>query len=77
MITALLGTGMGGDSIFGKPFKNEIHSRLKFQRRGLVAMVRMYLQCIAEIKLGRRSMSRDVHYPLDFQCAEHSASSSF
>lgn len=33
------GTGMGGDSVYGKPFKNEIHSRLKFQRRGLVAMV--------------------------------------
>lgn len=34
------GTGMGGDSIYGKPFKNEYHQRLKFQRRGLVAMVR-------------------------------------
>eukprot|EP00729_Bicosta_minor_P005200 gene5200-26194_t len=33
------GTGMGGDSIYGKPFKNEYHQRLKFQRRGLVAMV--------------------------------------
>jgi len=32
------GTGMGGDSIYGKPFKDEIHSRLRFVRRGLVAM---------------------------------------
>uniref|UniRef100_A0A8D9BC05 Peptidyl-prolyl cis-trans isomerase n=1 Tax=Cacopsylla melanoneura TaxID=428564 RepID=A0A8D9BC05_9HEMI len=32
------GTGTGGDSIYGKPFKDEIHSRLRFVRRGLVAM---------------------------------------
>ncbi|CBY42453.1 unnamed protein product, partial [Oikopleura dioica] len=32
------GTGMGGESIYGKPFKDEIHSRLRFVRRGLVAM---------------------------------------
>ncbi|EDQ91497.1 uncharacterized protein MONBRDRAFT_34983 [Monosiga brevicollis MX1] len=30
------GTGEGGESIFGKPFKDEFHSRLKFSRRGLV-----------------------------------------
>ncbi|KAI5745979.1 hypothetical protein M8J76_015994 [Diaphorina citri] len=32
------GTGTGGESIYGKPFKDEIHSRLRFVRRGLVAM---------------------------------------
>ncbi len=28
----------GGESIYGKPFKDEFHSRLRFVRRGLVAM---------------------------------------
>lgn len=32
------GTGMGGESIYGKPFKDEFHSRLRFTHRGLVAM---------------------------------------
>ncbi|KAL3870014.1 hypothetical protein ACJMK2_042631 [Sinanodonta woodiana] len=32
------GTGQGGESIYGKPFKDEFHSRLRFVRRGLVAM---------------------------------------
>ncbi|XP_045922033.1 spliceosome-associated protein CWC27 homolog [Micropterus dolomieu] len=32
------GTGTGGDSIYGRPFKDEFHSRLRFNRRGLVAM---------------------------------------
>ncbi|XP_053303995.1 spliceosome-associated protein CWC27 homolog [Spea bombifrons] len=32
------GTGSGGESIYGKPFKDEFHSRLRFIRRGLVAM---------------------------------------
>lgn len=32
------GTGEGGESIYGKTFKDEFHSRLKFVRRGLVAM---------------------------------------
>uniref|UniRef100_T2MAL9 Spliceosome-associated protein CWC27 homolog n=1 Tax=Hydra vulgaris TaxID=6087 RepID=T2MAL9_HYDVU len=32
------GTGSGGESVFGKPFKDEFHQRLKFNRRGLVAM---------------------------------------
>ncbi|KAM8793346.1 LOW QUALITY PROTEIN: spliceosome-associated protein CWC27 homolog [Eudromia elegans] len=31
------GTGSGGDSIYGAPFKDEFHS-LQFNRRGLVAM---------------------------------------
>jgi len=32
------GTGEGGESVYGKPFKDEFHSRLRFVRRGLVAM---------------------------------------
>ena len=32
------GTGFGGESIYGEPFKDEFHSRIKFNRRGLVAM---------------------------------------
>jgi len=31
-------TGNGGESVFGKPFADEFHSRLRFTRRGLVAM---------------------------------------
>lgn len=33
-----IGTGLGGESIYGRPFKDEFHSRLRFNRRGLVAM---------------------------------------
>ncbi|KAJ3369800.1 Peptidyl-prolyl isomerase cwc27 [Kappamyces sp. JEL0680] len=32
------GTGEGGESIYGEPFGNEFHSRLKFSTRGLLAM---------------------------------------
>ena len=32
------GTGTGGESIYGKTFRDEFHSRLRFTRRGLVAM---------------------------------------
>ncbi|KAG8224838.1 hypothetical protein J437_LFUL002285, partial [Ladona fulva] len=32
------GDGTGGESIYGKPFQDEFHSRLRFARRGLVAM---------------------------------------
>lgn len=32
------GTGEGGESIYGKPFRDEFHTRLRFVRRGLVAM---------------------------------------
>lgn len=32
------GTGEGGESIYGEPFKDEFHSRLKFNRRGLIGM---------------------------------------
>ena len=31
------GTGLGGESVYGKPFGDELHSRLRFTRRGLVA----------------------------------------
>ncbi|KAL4431122.1 hypothetical protein ABPG75_006378 [Micractinium tetrahymenae] len=31
------GTGNGGESIYGQPFRDEFHSRLKFNHRGLVA----------------------------------------
>lgn len=31
------GTGSGGESIYGQPFRDEFHSRLKFNHRGLVA----------------------------------------
>jgi peptidyl-prolyl cis-trans isomerase SDCCAG10 len=32
------GTGQAGESIYGEPFKDEFHSRLRFNRRGLVGM---------------------------------------
>ncbi|RYG47260.1 hypothetical protein EON67_08730 [archaeon] len=32
------GTGTGGDSIYGAPFPDEFHSRLRFSHRGIVAM---------------------------------------
>lgn len=32
------GTGEGGESIYGEPFKDEFHQRLRFNRRGLVGM---------------------------------------
>ncbi|XP_067643740.1 spliceosome-associated protein CWC27 homolog [Eurosta solidaginis] len=32
------GDGTGGESIYGKPFKDEFHSRLRFARRGLIGM---------------------------------------
>ncbi|WWD21727.1 peptidyl-prolyl isomerase CWC27 [Kwoniella shandongensis] len=32
------GTGMGGESFYGEPFQDEIHGRLKYNRRGLVGM---------------------------------------
>ncbi|XP_051907811.1 spliceosome-associated protein CWC27 homolog isoform X3 [Hippocampus zosterae] len=32
------GTGTGGESIYGRTFKDEFHTRLRFNRRGLVAM---------------------------------------
>ena len=32
------GTGSGGESIYGRPFKDQFHQRLRFNRRGIVAM---------------------------------------
>lgn len=32
------GTGDGGKSIYGGPFQDEFHQRLKFQQRGILAM---------------------------------------
>lgn len=32
------GTGEGGESVYGEPFRDEFHSRLRFVRRGLVGM---------------------------------------
>ncbi|XP_013114732.1 spliceosome-associated protein CWC27 homolog [Stomoxys calcitrans] len=32
------GDGSGGESIYGEPFKDEFHSRLRYTRRGLVGM---------------------------------------
>ncbi|RZB39700.1 peptidyl-prolyl cis-trans isomerase CWC27 -like [Asbolus verrucosus] len=32
------GDGTGGESIYGEPFKDEFHQRLRFSRRGLLAM---------------------------------------
>jgi peptidyl-prolyl cis-trans isomerase SDCCAG10 len=32
------GTGTGGQSIYGAPFKDEFHQRIKFSRRGMLAM---------------------------------------
>lgn len=34
-----IGTGEGGESVYGKPFEDEFHSRLKFSHRGIVATV--------------------------------------
>lgn len=31
-------TGVGGESIYGHPFEDEFHSRLRFSHRGIVAM---------------------------------------
>lgn len=33
-----LGDGTGGESIYGQTFKDEFHSRLRYNRRGLVGM---------------------------------------
>lgn len=32
------GTGMGGESVWGKPFKDEVTSNVQFDRPGLIAM---------------------------------------
>lgn len=32
------GDGTGGESIYGEPFRDEFHQRLRFSRRGLLAM---------------------------------------
>ena len=32
------GTGKGGESVWGRPFKDEVHGRIKFNHRGQVAM---------------------------------------
>ena len=32
------GTGQGGESTYGKPFRDEFHARLKFSHRGILAM---------------------------------------
>ena len=32
------GTGTGGQSIYKQPFKDQFHQRLRFNRRGIVAM---------------------------------------
>ncbi|KAI9350127.1 serologically defined colon cancer antigen 10 [Obelidium mucronatum] len=32
------GTGLGGESIYGEPFEDEFHSRIRFSHRGLLAM---------------------------------------
>ncbi|KAJ1327275.1 hypothetical protein BSLG_010617 [Batrachochytrium salamandrivorans] len=32
------GTGLGGESIYGGPFQDEYHTRLRFTHRGLLAM---------------------------------------
>ena len=34
----LTNTGKGGESIYGQSFVDEFHSRLKFNRRGMLAM---------------------------------------
>ena len=36
------GTGQGGESIWGRPFKDEVHGRIKFNHRGQVASKNTY-----------------------------------
>jgi len=37
-MTNCLDCTLGGESIYGQPFRDEFHSRLRFNRRGLVGM---------------------------------------
>ena len=39
------GTGEGGESIYGQPFRDEVHSRLRFNHRGLVACANQVCCC--------------------------------
>lgn len=34
---------LGGESIYGNPFQDEFHQRLKFSHRGIVAMVYLHI----------------------------------
>jgi peptidyl-prolyl cis-trans isomerase SDCCAG10 len=37
-LTHMVTTNAGGESIYGGPFADEFHSRLRFAHRGIVAM---------------------------------------
>ncbi|KAJ3247318.1 Peptidyl-prolyl isomerase cwc27 [Chytriomyces hyalinus] len=39
------GTGTGGESIYSEPFPDEIHTRLRFSHRGLLAMANTTRNC--------------------------------
>ncbi len=54
------GTGHGGESAGGKPFKDEFHQRLKFLRRGLVGMANSKPNDNAsQVRRERRMAGRD------------------
>ena len=35
------GTGYGGESIFGKPFRNEINNKISHNKAGIVSMANL------------------------------------
>ncbi len=40
------GTGTGGESVYGKPFRDEFDSRLTHTGRGVLAMANRFMHCL-------------------------------
>lgn len=59
-------TGHGGESFFGAPFENEIHQRLRFNRRGLVAMANAGEKCTNESQFFVSFRTWDLTQHLDY-----------